>query len=78
MRGWAWQLTVFATQRRLAEEPMVYVLLPAAAAFSPYKAQSNWNTIALYYPPITVGISFDIPDTDINTRVIKMLFRLST
>ena len=32
-RGRAAQLMVFATQRRLAEEPMVYVLLPAAAAF---------------------------------------------
>jgi len=41
MRGWAWQLTVFSTQRRLSEEPMVYVLLPAAAAFFPYKAQGK-------------------------------------
>jgi len=32
-------LMVSATQRRLAEEPMVYVLLPAAAAFFPYKPQ---------------------------------------
>ena len=78
MRGWAWQLTVFATQRRLAEEPMVYVLPSCRSSVFPYKAQSNWNTIALYYPPITVGISFDIPDTDINTQVIKTLFRLST
>ena len=78
MRGWAWQLTVFAHLAQTCGGTNGVRSPSCRSSVFPYKAQSNWNTIALYYPPITVGISFDIPDTDINTQVIKTLFRLST
>ena len=54
MCGWAWQLTVFATQRRLAEEPMVYVLPSCRSSVSPMRCRANDQRLCLPRLPASV------------------------
>ena len=49
------------TQRRLAEEPMVYVPLPAAAAFFPIKRRANDQRLCLpRFPASVPGFSIAV------------------
>ena len=56
-----------STQRRLAEEPMVYVLLPAAAAFS----ISGRNCVNLTR---FLSANLDIPPRQFQPQIIHSLF----